>query len=315
MKHILHAQQFDRISLEKLFQTTTKIRKMFFDPKGRIILKGLLLNQLMFTIFYEPSTRTRISFASAGVHLGMEVIGTENARDFSSALKGESLKDSMKVLCEYYPNTIVLRHFQVGSAEEAHEIADEYGVSIINAGDGNGQHPTQALLDLYTIQDELKRSDNLKVVIGGDLANGRTARSLAYLLAKFSNIEIIFISPQELEMKSDILDYLQKHKVKFAKETSLEKAFSHADVIYWTRIQKERLSDPSIYEKVNNKYCISKEELKHLKKTAIILHPLPRVNEIAIEVDQDPRAKYFKQAGNGMFIRMALLLELAGKKL
>lgn len=309
MKHILRSQQFDRASLEKLFQETTKIKNLFQNKKERDHLKNLLKNKVMFTIFYEPSTRTRISFSAAAIHLGMEVIATENARDFSSAMKGESLKDSIKVLCEYFPDVIVLRHYEVGAAEEASLISDNYNIPIINAGDGNGQHPTQALLDLYTIQDELGNIDDLTIVLGGDLANGRTARSLAYLLAKFKNINLIFISPEELEMSNDILEYLNKNCITYEKETSLERAFAKADVVYWTRIQKERLKNPAIYPKVASQYEIGRKELSYLKEKAILLHPLPRVNEIKEEVDLDNRAKYFKQAGNGMFIRMALLLE------
>jgi aspartate carbamoyltransferase catalytic subunit len=310
MKHILRSQQFDRIYLEELFSKTIKIQKLFKDVKKRQDLKEFLKNKTMFTIFYEPSTRTRISFSAAAIHLGMEVVATENARDFSSAIKGETLKDSIKVLCEYFPDVIVLRHHEVGAAEEASLISEDYGIPIINAGDGNGQHPTQALLDLFTIQEELGQIDNLTIVFGGDLANGRTVRSLAYLLAKFSNIKLTFVSPKDLEMNSDILDYLAKHKMCYETETSLEKAFKAADVVYWTRIQKERLKDSSIYPRVASQYQIGKNELAYLHDNAILLHPLPRVNEIKTEVDFDPRAKYFKQAGNGMFIRMALLLEL-----
>lgn len=314
MKHLLRSQQFDRSSLEKLFSSTDKIRKLFQKKSGRKKLKKELLGKLMFAIFYEPSTRTRISFASAGAHMGMRVITTENARDFSSAIKGETLEDTIRVLCEYHPDTIVLRHNETGAAERAASISERYRIPIINAGDGIGQHPTQALLDLYTIRRELGTIDGLTVVIGGDLAQGRTAKSLSYLLSKFDNIRIIFVSPPELRIGEDILDHLKEHGVRYTQKSDLGAVLPHADVVYWTRIQKERMGKKT-FKKVNGLYRIGLQEVaKMKKKRSIILHPLPRVDEIAKEVDDDPRAAYFRQAGNGMFVRMAILKMLLHKK-
>ena len=263
----------------------------------------------MFTIFYEPSTRTRLSFAAAGAHLGMQVTGTENAGKFSSAIKGESLEDSIRVLCEYCPDVIVLRHDKAGAAERAAMVAGP-NTFIVNAGDGDGQHPTQALLDLYTISQEKGRLEDLTVVMGGDLANGRTVRSLAYLLSKFDGVRLVFVSPAELSMKEDIKAHLNEHKIDFQEEASLEAALRAADVVYWTRIQRERIQDENLYAKVKDVYRIGPREMDFLKPEAVLMHPLPRVDEIAKEVDNDRRAVYFKQTGYGMFMRMSLLAHL-----
>jgi aspartate carbamoyltransferase catalytic subunit len=263
-----------------------------------------LAHYVMASLFYEPSTRTRFSFEAAMRKLGGEVITTESASQFSSAAKGETLEDTIRVV-ENYADIIVLRHYEIGAAERAAKIAT---VPIINAGDGAGQHPTQALLDLYTIEKELGRIDNISIAMVGDLANGRTVRSLAYLLGKYEDIEIYFVSPPIVRMKPDIKSYLKRHNVKFYEETDLKKVSAKVDVIYQTRIQKERFGERlEDYEKARGKYIIDKEILKVMKKDAIIMHPLPRLDEITKEVDKDPRAAYFRQAQNGLYIRMALL--------
>ncbi len=305
LKHVLKSQQFSRAMLEELFRVTDDFKKLFCD-KSKSTLRGLLANRLLFNIFYEPSTRTRISFGAAAAHLGMHVVETENAKEFSSAIKGETLEDTIRVLCEYYPDAIVLRHYEAGAAEKAAEVATS-GVSIINAGDGGGQHPTQALLDLFTIKKEIGRLDELSVCMGGDLANGRTVRSLAYLLTKFKGTRFIFVSPPELGMKEDILEHLTEHKIEFRAEEELKTALPKADVVYWTRIQRERIEDRELSERVANFYQIGPDQMAFMQKKSILMHPLPRVKEIKPEVDSDPRAAYFRQAGNGMFIRMALL--------
>jgi len=298
MKHVLEAQQFDRDLIEQLCNRASELEKLL-DSKSHDHIE-LFKGRMMFTIFYEPSTRTRISFNAAAQHLGMQVVSTENAREFSSAAKGETLEDTIQTLCQYRPDVIVLRHFETGAAAKAASVST---VPILNAGDGTGQHPTQALLDLYTIKKELGRLDDLVVVIGGDLAHGRTARSLAYLLAKFKNNYIVFLAPSGLEIGADIKDHLSEHGVKFRETTDVDSALKEADVVYWTRVQKERFDSSMLI----NTFIIDKKEISLMKKSAILMHPLPRVDEIATEVDQDPRAAYFRQAGNGMFIRMALI--------
>ncbi len=299
-RHVLASQQFDPKLIQRLFVRAEELQRTLDDPRKHQKLGSLLAGRLMFTIFYEPSTRTRISFAAAGQHLGMQVIATENAREFSSAAKGETIEDTIRVLCQYRPDVIVLRHHETGAAERAAKVST---VPILNAGDGTGQHPTQALLDLYTIQREAGRLDNLKVVIGGDLAHGRTARSLVYLLAKFPSNEIIFTSPESLKMNRDIIRYLKRRGMSYSETADYQTSLKDADVVYWTRIQKERFEGAGTIEP----FVIGAREMKLMKKDAVLLHPLPRVDEITSEVDSDPRAAYFRQAGNGMFIRMALI--------
>lgn len=297
--HIIKAQQFNRDLLDKMFSVAAKMEEIALEG-GSNILKG----KTMATIFYEPSTRTRLSFEAAMIKLGGEVISTENAKEFSSAAKGESLEDTIRIVGSY-SDIIILRHFESGAAERAAKVSP---VPIVNAGDGPGQHPTQALLDIYTIKKEIGKLDGISIAMVGDLAYSRTVRSLAYLLTKYNDVKIYFVAPEVVEMREDIKSYLTKHKVFFSEETNLKKISSKVDVIYQTRIQKERFGEKiQDYEKAKDKYIIDKNILKVMKKTAIIMHPLPRVNEIKTEVDSDPRAAYFRQAQNGLYIRMALL--------
>jgi aspartate carbamoyltransferase catalytic subunit len=311
MRHILWSQQFDRPFLELLFKQADYFHALFIAAAQRS-LRTELDGRLLFTVFYEPSTRTRISFEAAAHHLGMRVVSTENARDFSSAAKGETLEDTIRVLCSYRPNLIILRHFETGAAERAARVST---VPIINAGDGIGEHPTQALLDLYTISREKGTIDGLTIAIGGDLAHGRTARSLAYLLGKFRDVKIIFIAPPELRIGRDIKTYLANHSVYFREETKLFPALADVDVVYWTRTQTERIHSrvPAFLQRwtrisLQQPYIIGRFELDRMHKDTTILHPLPRVGEIKPEIDSDPRAAYFRQAANGMYIRMALLM-------
>lgn len=303
VRHVLQSQQFELPLLKTLFGRADDFSVALESASERRGLANILTGRMLFTLFYEPSTRTRFSFEAAARHLGMGVVSTENARDFSSAVKGETLEDTIRILNGYYPDVIILRHFEAGAAERAAAVSR---VPIVNAGDGTGQHPTQALLDLYTILREKGRVENLTVVIGGDLAHGRTARSLAYLLGKFENVEIVFVAPPELRIGEDIKDYLCRHGVRFQEEDALFPALGQADVVYWTRTQKERMAAET-YAAIANRFTIGPAELGQMRKDATILHPLPRVNEIAPEVDSDPRAAYFRQAANGLPIRMALL--------
>lgn len=303
-KHILESQQFDRSNLEELFSSTDALVEEFNSREGRNKLQQTLQGRLMFALFYEPSTRTRFSFCAAAHHLGMRAIQTENASEFSSAVKGETLEDSIRVLCEYSPDVIVLRHNDDGSSNRAAKVVNDcgYNVPIINAGDGGQQHPTQALLDLYTIRKQKKRIDGHTVLIGGDLRNGRTGRSLVYLMAKYKNVNFIFLSPENLRMNKDILRHLDEHDIAYRETEDFHGSLKEADVIYWTRVQKERGSTNTTLE-----LTLTAHELKIMKEDAIILHPLPRNSEISKVVDTDKRAVYFSQAGNGVFIRMALL--------
>jgi len=304
MRHVLYSQQFDREILRQLFERADQFRRRIEEPSERAALTQLYRGKMLFSVFYEPSTRTRMSFSAAAEHLGMSVVTTENAREFSSALKGESLEDTIRVLCEYYPDAIALRHYENGAAERAAEVST---VPIINAGDGSGQHPTQALLDLYTIHQALGTIDGLTVTIGGDLSHGRTARSLAYLLAKFNGIQIRFVAPPELRMGTDIKEHLNEKGVPFKEEYALDDALSISDVVYWTRVQRERLAPGTSQLGESASFVIGPEQMAQLKPNAILMHPLPRLDEIPTAVDADPRAWYFRQAGNGMLIRMSLL--------
>ncbi|KAM6590682.1 hypothetical protein CsatA_013287 [Cannabis sativa] len=297
---VIEAQQFDRDILNAIFEVARDMEKIEKKSPGSQILKGYL----MATLFYEPSTRTRLSFESAMKRLGGEVLTTENAREFSSAAKGETLEDSIRTV-ESYSDIIVMRHFESGAAKRAAAIA---GIPIINAGDGPGQHPTQALLDVYTIEREIGKLDGIKVGLVGDLANGRTVRSLAYLLAKYEDVKIYFVSPDVVKMKDDIKDYLTSMNIKWEESADLMEVASKCDVVYQTRIQRERFGERTdLYEEARGKYIVDRRVLEAMPKHAVVMHPLPRLDEITVDVDSDPRAAYFRQAKNGLYIRMALL--------
>lgn len=297
--HVIEAQQFSREVMKGIFDRTREMEQVVSHYESNILNR-----RIMATLFYEPSTRTRLSFEAAMYRLGGEVITTESAREFSSAAKGETLEDTIRIV-EGYADVIVLRHYESGSAQRAADVA---GVPIINAGDGPGQHPTQALLDVYTIQKEIGRLDGIRVALVGDLANGRTARSLAYLLTKYEDVKLYFVAPDMVRMKDDIKAYLAEHGVAFVEEEDLMKVMADVDVVYQTRIQRERFGDRiADYEAVRGKYIIDSAAMSMLSDDAIVMHPLPRVDEIDPAVDKDPRAAYFRQAHNGVYIRMALL--------
>lgn len=297
---VIEAQQFDRETLGAIFEVAREMEKVEKKSPGSQILKGYL----MATLFYEPSTRTRLSFESAMKRLGGEVLTTENAREFSSAAKGETLEDTIRTV-EGYSDIIVMRHFESGAARRAAVTAE---IPIINAGDGPGQHPTQALLDVYTIEREIGRLDRIKVGLVGDLANGRTVRSLAYLLAKYQDVKIYFVSPEVVKMKDDIKDYLTSKGVEWEESADLMEVASKCDVVYQTRIQRERFGERAdLYEEARGKYIVDRDVLGVMQKHAVVMHPLPRLDEITVDVDEDQRAAYFRQAKNGLYIRMALL--------
>jgi aspartate carbamoyltransferase catalytic subunit len=299
LHHIIEAQQFDLPTLHTLFQVTEKMERVV-ERGGSMDYQG----RIMATLFYEPSTRTRFSFETAMHRLGGHVISTENAAEFSSVAKGETLEDTVRIM-NGYVDVIVLRHHEVGAAKRAAAVSR---VPVINAGDGIGQHPTQALLDLYTIRKEIGAIDGLRIAMVGDLAQGRTVRSLAYLLSKFNDIKMYFVAPPALRMKEDILTHLRERNVWYTEGTDLDKVLPEVSVVYQTRIQKERFGDHlEEYETYRGVYIINRESLRLLKPNAIVMHPLPRLDEIAPEVDADPRAAYFRQAQNGLYVRMALL--------
>lgn len=304
LHHVVEAQQFDRRILAELFRISRKMEESV--KRGGV---SSYANRIMATLFYEPSTRTRFSFEAAMHRLGGRVITTENAAEFSSVSKGETLEDTIRII-NGYADVIVIRHFEVGAAQRAAAVSR---VPVINAGDGIGQHPTQALLDLYTIQKEHGAIDGLRIAMVGDLAQGRTVRSLAYLLGKFRDIKLYLVAPLQLRMKEDILDHLRLRGVTYTESSDLDKVLPEVDVVYQTRVQKERFGDRiADYEKCRGLYVIDRSSLDVLRKDAIIMHPLPRVGEITMEVDQDPRAAYFRQAQNGLYVRMALLKMVLG---
>lgn len=299
---VISAKQFDKKTLNLIFKSADKIK----SGKYR---NNLLKGKVMATIFYEPSTRTRFSFESAMLKLGGQVISTENASQFSSVSKGETLEDTIRIVA-LYSDVIVLRHFMSGASELAVKYSD---VPIINAGDGEGEHPTQALYDLYTI---LTRFKNGKFTISmvGDLTFGRTIHSLSQLLILYPKAKMIFVSPQALKIPDWLRVELKKKKVDFIETEDFKESIKKSDIIYMTRIQKERFKSTSQYQKYFGKYILDKQLLSSLKAKTYIMHPLPRINEIDPEIDNDPRAIYFEEAKNGLFIRMAILKLLFDRK-
>lgn len=301
LRHVISARQFDTGTLQKLFALTDKIKAGKFDKKA-------LSGKVMATLFYEPSTRTRLSFESAMIKVGGATIATENAAEFSSAIKGETLEDTIRIVSGY-SDVIVIRHPKPGASGIAASFAK---VPLINAGDGTGEHPTQALLDLYTIFSKFT-SKSFTVAMMGDLLNGRTIHSLSRLLALYPKIKQIFISPKALAIPDDLRAELKSKHITFTELEDFKTGIKDADVVYQTRIQKERFKSKKDYEKYFGKYIIDQTSLKFIKKNAVIMHPLPRVNEITQDVDRDRRAIYFEEAQNGLLVRMALLLFLFDK--
>ena len=295
----IEAKQFDLPMLEELFVIADAMSEVRPGSPESTMLQGYLMS----TLFYEPSTRTRLSFEGAMGRLGGGILSTESAGEYSSAAKGETLEDTIRTV-EGYSDIIVLRHFDKGAARRAANVIQS---PVINAGDGPGEHPTQALLDTYTIYKELGRCDNIKVGLVGDLANGRTVRSLASMLTNFANVEFVFIAPAVVKMGDDIKAELDKKGYKWTESDDLLDVASEVDVLYQTRIQKERFKDLKEYEACRGIYTVDAKVMDALPKTSVVMHPLPRLDEITIDVDDDPRAAYFRQAANGLFIRMALL--------
>jgi len=268
----------------------------------------LLENYVAATLFFEPSTRTRLSFESAVSYLGGKIIGFSDASS-SSVQKGESLRDTIKTVANY-SDVIIMRHPKEGSARFASEVSK---VPIINAGDGANQHPTQCLLDLYSIRKTQGKLDGLNIAFVGDLKYGRTVHSLVQALCQF-NCKFSLVSPEELKLPSSVKIHIKESNLEYYQTTSLEEVIPNADILYMTRIQKERFSDPMEYEKIKNSYILKNEMLHKTKSNLKILHPLPRVNEIDEDVDDNKRAYYFQQALNGVYVRQALLTSILGLK-
>ena len=303
-KNILTVNQFSRADLDYIFGVAHEMRNMVERVGTFDLLKGKILANL----FYEPSTRTSSSFMAAMQRLGGAVIPISEVK-YSSVAKGESLPDTVRTLgC--YVDVIVIRHPEVGSATLAAQYA---GKPVINAGDGVGEHPTQALLDTFTIREELGRLDNLTVTMLGDLKYGRTVHSLARILTKFANVRINYVSPEILRMPRYVMDEVASKGIPQAEHTTLDRVLPETDVLYVTRVQKERFEDPADYDKVKDAFVISPEVMKPAKAEMIVMHPLPRVSEIAMTFDDDPRAAYFRQMEYGLYVRMALLAMVLGK--
>jgi len=303
-KDILHGNQFSRKEIDVILKIASDFKKELKKKDSLTLLRGKILA----TLFYEPSTRTRLSFEAAMQRLGGGVIGMGSVES-SSVAKGETLADTVQTVCQY-ADAIVIRHPRTGSAKEAADVAP---IPVINAGDGTGQHPTQALLDIYTIKKEIGSLKNLTIAMVGDLKNGRTVHALVELLSLFQT-RLYFVSPGALRMPEAITANLKGKGIDVVETEDMMKAASESDLLYMTRIQKERFEDLSEYERIKGYYIIDGDFLGKLKKKITILHPLPRVNEISPEVDSYPGAAYFRQVRNGVFIRMALLAMVLGKR-
>jgi aspartate carbamoyltransferase catalytic subunit len=298
LKHLLTTQSLKKAEIEEILALAKEMEPYAQKRKMGDLMKGKVLAAL----FYEPSTRTRLSFETAMLRLGGEVISVTDVST-SSISKGESLKDTAKVISQF-ADIVAIRHSQNGAAKE---FAEGSSVPVINAGDGISQHPSQALLDAYTIQKELGKIDGLTIAISGDLKYGRTPNSLAFLLSNF-NVKFRFISPDELKMKPEVITHLNRLKIPYEQTTNFEEGMKGVDVLYMTRIQRERFEDYEEYERLKNVFVLTKELVLKNNPKMLIMHPLPRVNEISPDVDDLKNAAYFKQVENGVAVRMAIIL-------
>jgi aspartate carbamoyltransferase catalytic subunit len=297
-RSLISIDDFSKEEYIKILDTAEQFEK---NP-----IQDILNGKVVATLFFEPSTRTRLSFESAVNRMGGKVIGFSDTSS-TSVQKGETLKDTI-ITVSKYADLIVMRNPKEGSARYASEVSD---VPVINAGDGANQHPSQCLLDLYSIRKTQKKLENLNVVFIGDLKYGRTVHSLVIALTNF-NCTFHFVSPQELKLPSSVKMHIKEKKLKYFQYTDMSEAMPLGDIVYMTRIQRERFSDPMEYEKVKNSYILNKKMLENTKANLKILHPLPRVNEIETEVDDCEQAYYFQQALNGVYVRQALLKLILG---
>ncbi|WP_338417752.1 aspartate carbamoyltransferase [Thermorudis peleae] len=297
-RHVVSVEQFDRATLFLLFERAEALRHCTAEA-----LASRLRHKVMATLFYEPSTRTRLSFEAAMVRLGGQVISAEYAAATSSAAKGESIEDTARIISGY-ADVLVIRHPQAGAAARAASVAT---IPVINAGDGANEHPTQALLDLYTIWREHGRLDHLRIAFVGDLRYGRTVHSLARLLRHCQDIEVFLCAPSVARLDTELIAELITAGLNVQECDDLLALAPTLDVVYQTRVQRERYQTQAEYEQARSRFILDETFLDAFNPRGIILHPLPRNEEIAPSVDRDPRAAYFRQAHNGLFLRMALL--------
>ena len=298
MYNVVTAEQFTKEELDEIFDLAMKIKK---NPKK---YSKKLNGKIVAVMFYEPSTRTRLSFETAILKLGGQVIGTENASANSSSKKGETIEDTIKIL-QGYADAIVMRHGDEESSKKAVNVAT---VPILNAGAGKGEHPTQALLDMYTIKDKRGELNGVKVAILGDLKYGRTIHSLIKLLSLYDNIEIYGLSKEAFALPEEYIEFLKNKNIDYKICNSFDEIPNDVDVLYHTRIQQERFEGNFGKEE----FIINKEILNKFSENTIVMHPLPRNEEISDDIDDDPRAMYFEQAVNGLYVRMALLVKALG---
>lgn len=301
--HVVLAQQFSREQLENVFCLASILKKQL--GKGKMV--DWLYGNIVLTFFYEPSTRTRLSHETAAWRLGARIMSSENAAEFSSAVKGETLEATIKIVSAM-ADLVVMRHKETGSAKKATMVTSS---PIINGGDGRGQHPTQALLDVFTINELFGRVDGIKVAMVGDLKHGRTVRSLAYVLSKFKGIEIYFVAPKIAQMAQDIKDHLNENKIKWAEVDAFEEIIRKVDIVYMTRYQLERVDteeERQELERVSRLHIMEPMLADTMMANAKVLHPLPYTIEIGPGMDKNKHAHYYQQAENGIYIRMALLL-------
>ncbi len=299
MKNVISCDQFTKDDLKKLFDLADVVRT---NPEKYM---NALNGKVVTTLFFEPSTRTRLSFETAVVRLGGRLVSTENGKTNSSSTKGETLEDTIRVVTGY-TDAIIMRHSFNDAAERAAKVAT---VPVINAGSGKGEHPTQSLLDAYTIRREKGRLDNLKIAILGDLINGRTIHSLIKLFSQYENIEFFALSKENLCLPEKYVKIIENSGNKYFKCSSFADIPKDVDIMYHTRIQAERCDEDLGKEE----FVINKNILDQFSENTLVMHPLPRVDEISTDIDNDKRAKYFEQAHNGMWVRMALLLEVFEK--
>lgn len=300
-RDLISVLDLSRSELDALFGIADEMKK--YAKSGTDLLK----NRVLATLFFEPSTRTRLSFETAMIRLGGNVVGFADPST-SRMTTGETLADTIRML-DSYSNVIVMRHRIEGSARLAAEIAT---VPVLNAGDGSQHHPTQTLTDLYMMRNEFGHIDKLKIAILGDLKQTRSASSLCFGVSQYKGVKLYLISPEPLKMRLEVKDYLEKSGIEYIESTTLDQYLGDLDVLYVTRLQKERFADPSDYEKYRGSYIVTTEMLQMAKKGMIVMHHLPRIDEIPLEIDYTPNARYFEQAANGLPVRMALLSMIVG---
>jgi aspartate carbamoyltransferase catalytic subunit len=295
-RDLISVVDLNRSELETLFEISDGMKK--YAKSGTDILN----NRVLSTLFFEPSTRTRLSFETAMIRLGGSVIGFADP-SMSRMTTGETLSDTIRML-DSYSNIIVLRHRIEGSARLAAEVAS---VPVLNAGDGSQHHPTQTLTDLYTMRNEFGHVDGLKIAILGDLKQTRSASSLCFGVSHYKGVKLYLISPEPLRMRQEVKDHLDTSGIEYIESETVDPYLSELDVLYVTRLQKERFADPAEYEKLKGSYFVTTDMLLKAKKGLIVMHHLPRIDEIPLEIDNTPNARYFEQAANGVPVRMALL--------